>query len=363
MKNKASYRSVTFIQSFILIFGIGCSYKNDVVVRQPFDSSYKLNIELENTIHLKSDDPSWALTGIHSLAVDDTGRMAFVDRRKKEVWLANSTGTVIGMLGSYGNGPGEYRRPVSVTLGEAGAFQVLDKGKKILVYDFEGRFVRSYQFKTDLYTDITKEIHLPDGKKVHKVRDGAHLVYLSDSTNTVLHKFISLKNVSNRFRSEDFGLAMKGDSLLVSTIWDNRIRIFDINTGNLLGKMLVDERELEKDLIEEAGSLSKDEFKKRIWMTASVLSLDYMENPGLIFVTIFDPRDPKQGSPSPGEKFSHFKIYDSEFRFIQRFDESPWVFMRHKTVYVAVQPEMQDDGHLPNPVIQKYKFSLVDKST
>jgi hypothetical protein len=248
-------------------------------------------------------------------------------------------------------------------LGPAGAFHVLDKRKKILVYDFEGRFVRSYQFKTDLYIDITKELHLPDGKKVHKVKDGTHLVYLRDSTNAVLHKFISLKNISNRFRTEEFGLAIKGDSLLVSTIWDNRIRIFDINTGVLSGKTLVDERELEKGLIEEAGLLSKDEFKKRTWATASVLSLDYMENPGLIFVTIFDPRDPKKGAPSPGEKFSHFKIYDSEFRFIQRFNEPPWAFMSDKTVYVAVQPEMQEDGHLPNPVIRKYKVLLVNKST
>jgi WD40 repeat protein len=359
------YRCIAF--GVVLALYSGCAKEGKASVSHS-QSPYQLQFKLEKTIELKTSDPDWTISNIHSLVVNTSGHIAFLDRKKKEAWIADSTGTIIGRLGRYGKGPGEYQSPRSITLDQRGRYHILDfMHNKTLIYDFKGQFLSDFHFQQQ---NVRKLLHFPNGMTLQKVRirkskDDRYLVYLCDSTNTVLHRFIDMKDVNVGYRKiGDYGLAVKGDSLLVSTNLDNRIRIFDINTGDLLDQVLIDEREISKNLFNKSTNFESRNLISKQWFPYShIRSIDYMEELGVIFVGIMTPVDAKTGRLPPEGDRPHLKVYDSKFRFIQKVETFGLMpFFASCYIYVAVQPEMQEDGHLPNPVIRKYKVLLVDKS-
>lgn len=99
----------------------------------------------------------------HSVAADEHGTLYVVDRGNHRVQVFDSTGTFIRSIGHEGNGPGEFRNPVSIWTRDDGTISVFDWAPhRVSVFTDEGDLVedRSVPFARGMlmYTDSLREL-------------------------------------------------------------------------------------------------------------------------------------------------------------------------------------------------------------
>lgn len=81
-----------------------------------------------------SEGPAGFYLVLSSLVdVDARGRIYVLDHSQSHVAIFDSTGAVLGVRGTKGDGPGELRFPVSVSASDDGAVSVFDGNKRALV--------------------------------------------------------------------------------------------------------------------------------------------------------------------------------------------------------------------------------------
>jgi hypothetical protein len=89
---------------------------------------------LEELWHIGGDDQGVLLGSVAQVLADDAGSVYVLDRQLAHVLVVSSDGTVTGMLGREGEGPGETRRP--------GDMLFLPDGTLGLLQGFPGRIVK-----------------------------------------------------------------------------------------------------------------------------------------------------------------------------------------------------------------------------
>ncbi len=74
------------------------------------------------------------------LAVDSEGEILILDRKRKRLLKFSPEGKPLWMTGKEGEGPGEFRYPISVSAGPGGTIWVVDAGRFIHRFSSEGKY-------------------------------------------------------------------------------------------------------------------------------------------------------------------------------------------------------------------------------
>lgn len=108
---------------------------------------------LEREITLEEPDTA-LITRIDWLSVSEDGRLAIPDGMESQVRVYSAEGKLLANLGTYGEGPGEFRRPGFTAFAEDGSLYVADSS-----YPRVTRFTPSFELDT-MFT-------LPEAQKLH----------------------------------------------------------------------------------------------------------------------------------------------------------------------------------------------------
>lgn len=103
------------------------------------------SFELVDSIVFGQAKNETAVLGIRALDVDRAGRLLITDSRSGNLKLVSENGTVLTVLGTKGDGPGEFRTPYDARFTPAGAIVVVDPTlSRVSYFSPSGSFMRSF---------------------------------------------------------------------------------------------------------------------------------------------------------------------------------------------------------------------------
>jgi hypothetical protein len=118
------------------------------------------------------------------IATDSKNNIYILDRGEKLVYLFDEEGKFQKIIGRPGQGPGEFRRPISIYIDTKDTIYVLDSlNRRIEIFDSESDYIRS-----------VKIVYFPIGSGKRIIVDKNGNFYISGyfrSSNSVISKFSS----------------------------------------------------------------------------------------------------------------------------------------------------------------------------
>jgi len=120
------------------------------VVRNPKEPLYKTPVlELEEELSLGGPEArgDFAFDQIRDVVVDDAGSLYVMDGRSGQVKVFGASGTYLRTIGRLGQGPGEFERPMNLSLnGTTGELAVHEPGR-MSFFGPDGVFARSVAYQ------------------------------------------------------------------------------------------------------------------------------------------------------------------------------------------------------------------------
>lgn len=114
-------------------------YKND---NNPSDRTVKLKAEFLFKLNEDTGDTTDVIRTVSAIKTDEAGNIFVLDRRKAKIFKFDLAGSLIKAFGQQGNGPGEMMRPMELLASGDSLFVADQRLRKILVFNFEGDFIR-----------------------------------------------------------------------------------------------------------------------------------------------------------------------------------------------------------------------------
>ena len=172
---------------------------------------------------------------------------------------------------------------------------------------------------------------------------------------------LAVDNMSLRRKYGNKGMVLKGDSLVVTTNLDNALRVYDINKGQLIGKYLVDERQVSNDLFREVDSKYDPRFIEEWANAAHLIGLYYLQGIGVYIVIVEAPET--EAMRKEGEGYGYYLVYDDQFRRVGRIDIDYGLLVGtadEGLLYMEQKPYIDDSGNLADPVVKVYRIAVSD---
>ena len=133
----------------------------------PDPATFEQLFEPVDRIRLQDPDPE-PMGEVPGLDVGPAGRLAVADRQSSRIFIFEPTGTLHRVLGGWGEGPGEFLRPVDVAFDRQGRLYVADVGVPRIT-----RFTQDFRLDT---TFRLERVRYP--RKVEAV-EGRLLLYVA----------------------------------------------------------------------------------------------------------------------------------------------------------------------------------------
>src|SRR4030043_407179 len=103
------------------------------------------SVRLEIIPELEINEPENVIfNGLKDIAVDSEKNIYVLDKKECLVYVFNKEGTFLRKIGSRGNGPGEFGRPISIFVDSVNKKYVLDGlNRRIEVFDSRDNYTKS----------------------------------------------------------------------------------------------------------------------------------------------------------------------------------------------------------------------------
>jgi 6-bladed beta-propeller len=145
----------------------------------------ELHFEKDLSIGVEKGDDRRTFGRIADIGVDSRGLVYVADADQNRVQVFDGTGAFVRTIGREGGGPGEFRRPDALAIGNADTLYVASGGH-ISLFDANGAFVRSFteithghvrSMKVSLEGDVfVVSFYEPTRKVIHKYHAGRHVL-------------------------------------------------------------------------------------------------------------------------------------------------------------------------------------------
>jgi hypothetical protein len=141
-------------------------------------------IELTENLRIGGvDDDSVVFGQMVTIAVNSKGEIITADYKQNLVQRFDATGNLIGPIGHVGDGPGEYRFVVAVSVDAKDNIYVAG-GHRISIFDATGKFASDFREISDSYP-----------RSIRVLPDGALIVSEFDrQSNTTLQRYVNGKH-------------------------------------------------------------------------------------------------------------------------------------------------------------------------
>lgn len=110
------------------------------------------------------------------------------DMRRRVLWIFDNNFTLVGKIGGFGKGPGEFSSPISITPHKDSLYIIEAFMRQLTVFDKNFHYARTVVFPKNIKPEVYKEV-LFMGAKI--IMSGAFL----DTTNQSRTLFANAKNV------------------------------------------------------------------------------------------------------------------------------------------------------------------------
>jgi hypothetical protein len=118
--------------------------KSERIIRNPSESLYgEIPLDLEEDLVLGSDnDERYLFYRVWDIKTDDQNNIFVLDSGATRIQKYDKNGQYVQTIGRQGQGPGEFQRPIELTIDKKGNLYVCDMAK-IHMFDPEGKFVKT----------------------------------------------------------------------------------------------------------------------------------------------------------------------------------------------------------------------------
>ncbi|MGB9586431.1 MAG: 6-bladed beta-propeller, partial [Anaerolineales bacterium] len=266
----------------------------------------------------------------------------------KRVFLFDSLGNFLRVVGRRGEGPGEYQSPTSVTCDNRGRIIVADNQlSRINYYDADGNFLSSFGLPFMVAkiscNPMNNTIYV---QRQHNIEEAVY-VFREDG-----HAIFSIKFYEEAIPYAPAamgGMAFDSSGALYwigplkyeiqKYIGRDRIGLFTSPTNNYLPPEI---------------NLNNRWHPDREWYKSfsHIFGIDYL-SPGFLLVHFDNPRKKVEGFPK-----LYMEIFSSNGIFL-KVVEPPraLTYASGRFLYTMGRPELGSSGELLNPIVTKYEIS------
>ena len=283
MKNKRNLISIIIILPILIVLAACGTQKTKwkgtieeengvTIVNNPKEPMYGedvFSLEEELTIGEAEGREEYMFSQIRSIAVDKAGRVYVLDSREAQVKVFDQNGTYVRSIGKRGQGPGEFTRPLSISITGQNEIVVDDFTSRLVLFSLEGEFKRNINIAKIglLRVETDSEMNMVGIAIVREEENPRYELKKFDSELNYLHSFGSspLPTASggsiNLFMGFILSQIDNNDQVICGYPENYEIKIFD-KEGKLRKKIIkeYDPLEITKEEIEGLAKKSWDLF-------------------------------------------------------------------------------------------------------
>ena len=335
------------------ILGCGVDPEADFPVQQTGPSPLKMDLREEGTLVLRTEDGKKLVSATHVLP-NGNGTLVVADKKSGNVVEVTADGLVIDEYRHLEGEGRNFTKPKYLIWTPSGGLIVLDSQ-----YAYEFDKDKKYVEKRSWW-HVEKMEYNGAGRYAKLVSKG-RFMFRVGPTKDGEYGLLTIDNMSLRRKYGDKGMILKGDSLVVTTNLDNALRVYDINKRELIGKYLVDERQVSNDLFSEVDSKHDPRFVAEWANAAHLVDLHYLQEVGLYIVLVEAPKTEEM--KEDGEGLGYYLVYDDQFRRVGRIDlDYGWLVgtADEGLLYMEQKPYIDDSGNLADPEVKVYRIVVSD---
>ena len=335
------------------ILGCGVDPEAEFPVQQTGPSPLKMDLREEGTLVLRAEDEKKLVSATHVLP-NGNGTLVVADKKSGNVVEVTADGLIIDEYRHLKGEGRNFTKPKYLIWTPSGGLIVLDSQ-----YAYEFDKDKKYLEKRPWW-HVERMEYNGAGRYAKLVSKGRFLFRVGP-TEDGEYGLLAVDNMSLLRKYRNKGMILKGDSLVVTTNLDNALRVYDINKGQLIGKYLVDERQVSNDLFSEVDSRRDPRFVEEWSNAAHLIGLHYLQEMGLYIVLVNAPSN--EAMREEGEGLRYYLIYDDQFRRVGRIDlDYGWLVgtANEGLLYMKQKPYIDDSGNLADPVVKVYRIAVSD---
>lgn len=335
------------------ILGCGVDPEADFPVQQIGPSPLKMDLREESTLVLRAEDGKKLLSATHVLP-NGNGTMVVADKKSGNVVEVTGDGLVIDEYRHLEGEGRNFTKPKYLIWTPSGGLIVLDSQ---YAYEFDKN--KNYVEKRPWW-HVEKMEYNGAGRYAKLVSKGRFLFRVGSAEDGE-YGLLTIDNMSLRRKYGNKGMVLKGDSLVAATNLDNALRVYDINKRELIGKYLVDERQVSNDLFREVDSKHEPRFVEEWSNAAHLLDLHYLQGIDLYIVLVQAPSNETMRKEDEG--YGYYLVYDGRFRRVGRIDlDYGWLVgtADEGLLYMEQKSYIDDSGNLADPVVKVYRIAISD---
>ncbi len=326
------------------------------VVHNPKEPMYgedALVLEEDLSIGESASDEDYLFSRIRSITVDDAGNIYALDSKENHVLAFDSTGKHLKTFGRAGQGPGEFRLPLTLGLANHDEIVIEDSRRHLVYYSTKGEYIRdlpiakagvariSLDSSGNILGIVIKRDKESPRYEIQKFDPEMNLIQSLDSRPTP-----SADNEGfNPFSGSTLYTFDKDDRIVCSVSDRYEIKIYD-TTGILIKKIIKEYDPVE--ITEEEKRETKEEMPPELKLVMpkyhSALRWISTDDEGKIFVMTWER--------IPGSDGYYHDVFDSEGRYLAKI---PFKFRPHliKKKYFYTVTEDEDGFH----VLKRFKVN------
>ena len=115
--------------------------------KEPLNKTPVLELKEELSIGGSNAQDDHAFGLIQDVVVDDAGSIYVLDQRNSQVKVFDASGKYVRTIGRQGQGPGEFERPMNLSLNRAAGELAVHQPSRMSFYKPDGAFLRDVSFR------------------------------------------------------------------------------------------------------------------------------------------------------------------------------------------------------------------------
>lgn len=334
----------------LLIFGCAKDSEKNISQSKISVSQIKFDNVFNETSSFRLELTDSSIIGIpRALVIRDDGSILVTDVTiTKKLFLFDSLGNFVKVIGKKGSGPGEYMEPSCISVDKRNNIYLVDNTlRRMNEFNVNGTFLRAFSLPSpvaQIAIDSAGVIYIDQQHNL-----GMN-IYMYSKGGELISKINCSKEIQPFAPGYEGGMALDDHNDLY---WINPMTHEVLKSYN--GK-IIDRFNEESSLYISPSKLNQNQPPAPSWYStfSHIIDLCYIRN-GFLISTILNPTKNDQGDRELPSIF--MELYNIDGKILNVFKPPRAITAVHgKFFYTMTLPEEDSNGKILNPKIIKYDF-------